>query len=531
MSTSPDPQQTRQGDDSLVEKNNAFYTAASVEDNKSGETLRMFIVALALVLFFLTMAVVFVLPRFLPSTANPSAVSIAKQTEMVKSEQTNEPSEDIQETKPAVEPNDDTAAKSPPNSTKNLAQREVAQESLRAIDDKVALLKQKNVQKWAAEQFTEATSKLPDGERAYSEQRYQDAVSIYKSIDQQLDTLSSKSKTVLSESLANGEYALSSGDSAEAKAAFEQALLIDPDNAVAKQGNTRAENLDEVLALVNEGKGFEDIGEPDKALERYRAALELDSKTASAEQAIRRITAQKTTSSFNAEMSKGLKALEQKKYTTAKKHFTAAKKINPNDTHVTEVLRQTNESIKSQNIDRLLRKAAAQKNNENWSEVEKALLGAKRIDNSISGIDQQIQSARNRITLEKQLLKYTNESHRLRDDDVHLEALSLLDKAKTYTAGPKLRGQIATLQQTVNGARTPKRVNLSSDEVTDVTIYKVGSFGSFKSRQIDLLPGKYIAVGKRTGYRDVRVEFTVDINATATNIDVRCTEAVQFGAR
>ena len=528
MSTSPAPHETRQ---SGSPESNAFYTSAAADEKKGSETLRMFIVALALVLFFLTMAVVFVLPRFLPSTANPSAVSIAKQTEELKTQDADDSANKQDEDSSPTASNDASANSATPDSAESLENRESAQQLLGAIDEKVDLLKKKNVEKWAAEQFAESTSGLQSGERAYSEQRYTEALEIYQRIEQELDALGAKSETVLAESLATGEYALSSGASADAKAAFEQALLIDPDNSLAQEGSSRAENLDEVLALINEGKGFEDLGEPDKALERYQAALALDPNTASAEQAIARITEQKTTSSFNAAMSNGLRALEDKKYATAKKHFISAKKIKPQDAHVAEVLRQTNEAIKSQNIDRLLRQAAQQKSAENWNEVEKALRGAKKIDNSIAGIDQQIQTARNRITLEKQLQKYTSEAHRLRDDDVHLEALSLLDKAKTYTAGPKLSAQISKLQQTVNAARTPRRITILSDENTDVTVYKVGNLGTFKNRQLDLLPGKYVAVGKRSGYRDVRVEFTVEINSSSTTVEVRCTESVQFGAR
>lgn len=52
-------------------------------------------------------------------------------------------------------------------------------------------------------------------------------------------------------------------------------------------------------------------------------------------------------------------------------------------------------------------------------------------------------------------------------------------------------------------------VQLASDNLTDVQIYRVGRLGSFESRQIELLPGKYTAVGTRAGYRDVRREFTI----------------------
>ena len=409
-------------------------------------------------------------------------------------------------------------------------QRQLAQNLLGELDEQIVQLATKNAAVWAAEKFAMAKTRLQDGERAYGEQRYEDAISTYREVKSQLDALDKQSHSVLTDALAEGEYALSSGDSAAAKKAFERAILIQPDHEPAVQGKQRAENLDEVLALINEAQGFEDLNEPDKALERYEAALALDAKATSAQQAVARIKAQQTTSSFNAAMSRGLQALEGKKYLDARKHFTTATKINPGDANAKESLQQANELIRSSQLQSLLRSAVTHKKKENWVEVENALLKAKKIDNSIANIDTQIDTARDRQTLERQLIKYTKEAHRLRDDDVHLEALSLLDKAKRYTAGPKLRAQIADLQQTINTARAPQAVVITSDGATEVTVFKVGQFGILTQKDLQLLPGQYVAVGKRSGYRDVRVEFSVGANTNNT-VDVRCVEPVQFGPR
>ncbi len=75
-------------------------------------------------------------------------------------------------------------------------------------------------------------------------------------------------------------------------------------------------------------------------------------------------------------------------------------------------------------------------------------------------------------------------------------------------------------------AETPRTVRLHSDNFTDVTVYKVGRFGRFASRDIVLLPGSYVAVGTRTGYRDVRVKFAVSAGPEAIEITVRCQEKI-----
>ncbi len=73
---------------------------------------------------------------------------------------------------------------------------------------------------------------------------------------------------------------------------------------------------------------------------------------------------------------------------------------------------------------------------------------------------------------------------------------------------------------------TPLTVQLVSDNVTDVSIYKVGKLGTFQTRELDLRPGTYVAVGSRPGYRDVRLEFRVAPEIDLQPVVVRCEEAI-----
>ena len=70
---------------------------------------------------------------------------------------------------------------------------------------------------------------------------------------------------------------------------------------------------------------------------------------------------------------------------------------------------------------------------------------------------------------------------------------------------------------------------LQSDNLPQVSIYHVGRLGAFAAHILDLKPGKYVAVGTRPGYRDVREEFVVALNANSVVVNIRCTEKVALG--
>ena len=67
---------------------------------------------------------------------------------------------------------------------------------------------------------------------------------------------------------------------------------------------------------------------------------------------------------------------------------------------------------------------------------------------------------------------------------------------------------------------------LISDNVTEVSIYKVGRLGNFMRKEINLRPGTYVIVGSRPGFRDVRVEFRVAPEIVIEPVIVQCEEPI-----
>jgi hypothetical protein len=59
-----------------------------------------------------------------------------------------------------------------------------------------------------------------------------------------------------------------------------------------------------------------------------------------------------------------------------------------------------------------------------------------------------------------------------------------------------------------------------------VSVQRVGNFGAFTRRELSLKPGRYVAIGSRAGYRDVRQEFTVMPSSTTVIVSIRCTETI-----
>ncbi len=92
--------------------------------------------------------------------------------------------------------------------------------------------------------------------------------------------------------------------------------------------------------------------------------------------------------------------------------------------------------------------------------------------------------------------------------------------------GKVLATQITALSGHIKLARVPIQVELQSDKLTDIVVYKVGHLGKLKSTHLELYPGVYTVVGKRKGYRDVRKQITLLAGQDTTPVFVQCSEKI-----
>ena len=89
--------------------------------------------------------------------------------------------------------------------------------------------------------------------------------------------------------LRRGREALAAGDAGAASEAFALADSVDPGNAAAAEGASRAAVLDDVLALVADGRRREKRGDLIGAEVSYRRAAELDTASREAAAALEQV--------------------------------------------------------------------------------------------------------------------------------------------------------------------------------------------------------------------------------------------------
>jgi serine/threonine protein kinase len=402
-----------------------------------------------------------------------------------------------------------------------------AESTLGELLSALEVLEGRGIALWASREQLAARDLYAKGDEAYLEKDFAYAEELYLGALTVLEPLYARIEPTFQEAYAGAVAAFESGDRLEALRLFELAVAITSSHPGAKAGYERARNLEAVLRLVDQGLEFEEDLDLDAAQSSYEQALELDSLWQAAHDGLQRVQETRTKLEFDMRMTEGFEAIAFGDYLAARAAFRMAKKLMPESSEPADGLLQVDQGLRLQDITTLELEAQSLEQDEHWEAVVKTYEEILKVDNTLSFASEGLQRGRQMTALHKQLEELIAEPDRLSNPSVMQKATMLVVNITTrQEVGSRLAAQRDELSRLLKRAATPLAVPLISDNVTDVTIYKVGRLGNFMRKEINLRPGTYVAVGSRAGFRDVRLEFRVAPEIEMVPVIVQCEEQI-----
>ncbi len=388
-------------------------------------------------------------------------------------------------------------------------------------------LEKRSVQRWAPVPYRRAQEYYAAGDEAYlkrdwarAEVQYLDALSLLEPLFEQV-------QPEFETALAGAKEAFESGDRVESLRLYELAVAITPNHPEARAGYERAANLETVLQLVDQGLDYEKELELDAAKTSFQRAVEIDPNWTPAQEGLARVEETRIKMQFDSRMSEGIESLAAGEYLAARAAFRMAKQLMPDSHEPADGLMQVDQGMRLDNINTLEREASALERSEHWDAAATTYEEILKVDGALSFAMDGLSQSRRMSALHKRLDDYIKDPDRLSNSSVMQQATTLVvDITRMPDIGPRLAGQRDELSRLLKRAATPIPVELVSDNMTSVSIYKVGVLGTFSSTQVKLRPGPYVAVGVRAGYRDVRLEFRVTPENDMQPVVVRCEEPI-----
>jgi tetratricopeptide (TPR) repeat protein len=401
--------------------------------------------------------------------------------------------------------------------------REIADAALADLLRASDSLRAQAVERWGGAEWFRAVNRVTEGDEFYKDRAFDDATMAYREALQILQPLADRVDEVLATALSDGATAIAAGNQKMALERFDLALAIAPGNLTAQTGRERALKLDLVMRLTAEASGFELASRWPEALSKYSAAVDADSRWPAALEGRERVAAIIAGNEYQSSMSAGYAALAEQRYADARHFFEAALRARAQDQGALQALNQIATEQRLARVARLGSEAESLAAQEDWEGAVKSYQAILSIDTSVVAARNGLVSSQRRAELDGRLRDAINSPDRLSDPATLQATRQLLDYARGIEApGPVLTQQINTLGGTVQRAAMPVVVRFESDGLTEVVIYKVGRFEPFVTRDFELRPGVYTAVGARSGYRDVRVEFRVQPESSMQAVVIRC---------
>ena len=251
--------------------------------------------------------------------------------------------------------------------------------------------------------------------------------------------------------------------------------------------------------------------------------MRLDPQAQEARAGLQRVASRMAAEEFRRWMAEGFAALNAGQLTHAQARFLKAKALRPEAPEVAEALAQTERSLRTARIEAVRQRALTAEQREDWTGALAAYEEALGMEPALQFAQEGKARAATLVTLEQRIAFFVNQPGLL-DSDAQLEnAGRLLQEIRTAPpAGARLRAEADKLAALVQAAKTPVRVTIDSDSLTEVSVYRVGRLGRFGTRELSLRPGTYTVAGSRDGYRDERLELVVRPGPESIRITIIC---------
>lgn len=401
------------------------------------------------------------------------------------------------------------------------AKQQAEDELATFVELQIELEEKLQIATWGQSSYDEVKDTATRGDAQFVERDFEAALNSYRAATKALTALRDRGEADYASAIAGGNAALVDFNQLLAQREFTRALGYKANDPSALAGLDRASKLPQIQSLLRKARQLARRGDTQAATRTYREVLAIDPDTPTVKDALAELSVAATNADFQDALSRGFADLERGRYSAAKAAFNAALKIKPGDAVAKGGLQQIAQETEVRGLRALESRAAAAIAEEDWDTAVAAFDEALATDKNLEFAQAGRREALERQRLARGMAIIIRSADNLSDNNRMAQAKELLAKVDGMSsAGPRWDAARAEAASLIQAYSQPVAVTLTSDNATQVTVYKVGRLGTFRSHNLSLRPGAYTIVGTADRCQDVRREVIVRPKMAA--IDIRC---------
>jgi tetratricopeptide (TPR) repeat protein len=330
--------------------------------------------------------------------------------------------------------------------------------------------------------------------------------------------------TFVKENLLEGQRALAKGEKEAARKAFQLALDKAPGNEAATKGLKRAENIDRVYALLQQGEKLEKEAQYAEAAEAYKKAFALDSFSAVAQEGQSRAARLEKETKFAAAKPRADEALKAREWNKAIAALQDALKVYPQKADVQAQLKSARESAHNEAVQKALARGFEYEKAYQWREARDAYNETLQLDPDHAEAKEGYTRVGTVIRALLQYEKYIEAAEQLANKADFQGAIRRFNEAMAVKPSYLVNSdRVQQLHVLLMAQNKPVDVTFKSDGNTWVQITNYRAPQKFETTTIKILPGDYEVIGRRKGYRDVNMLLQVRNGAPPPVVTISCT--------
>ena len=377
---------------------------------------------------------------------------------------------------------------------------------------------------WAAVDFSAAETLHTEGMALYRDEYFGDAATKFQAALARLEEIDEGFEELVQRKLAEGEALLAADQHEQAAEEFEAILNWMPRSSEAAQGLATAQQGSEANVLLDEAKQLIDRGELAAAEQRLNTISPGQLRQGVGE-ARARIEATKRQDRFSRSMSAGYRHLDLDEWAQAEAAFAGALRANPTSAAAQDALQDLRRQRSEAELARLGTELEAELEDQNWPAAHALLQRIRALAPNDARTADRLSRVDRLVEVERRIDAHLATPQRLSTKGVRDQVAELLAEAQARDDhGPRIDAKLLELREVFTAWTQAVKLTMHSDNRTEVRISPGRALGKFRELQLEVLPGDYVASGRRAGFREVRLPVAVPPGSPPLTLEVFCNE-------
>ncbi len=431
---------------------------------------------------------------------------------------------------PIGTPTQINAGPAPVAAARNKIAGEQATELAETFLRKLIHLEDLGISLWAPETLTQLNDQAIEADEAFRANDNLAALTQYQTLLEAVIAVEAELPSRKADYRERASLALDQGETDATMTLWEIVARLHPEDTAIQSTWSEVQNIPGILALMAEASLAQDAGELSSAKDKLIEAKALYPTWKPLLARLNALDQTMTQRAYQKAMSAGFANLKDSNFTAAIKAFNQALNLRPSDAAATDGLAQVMQAQSQNAWQAQLQVARTAAADGQWQTAKTAFETLLSQAPGLTGLQNDIQQMAQRLTLSSELAQFFENPAKLQTDAALQAAKALaLDISQLSAPTGDLQKQLPKLTRLIRNARRPLPLTITSDGQTQVTVLRIGAagdLGQITTQQLTLIPGRYILVGSRPGYRDVRQELTLSVDEPNPSIAVICQDRI-----